>query len=348
MNATNPFTLLRAAFGREANTYAGADIGLARRFASVLWPAGTVVMLVMVPFFPPDHAIGAWGWLMPLVALAGMSAGAYVSRRHPERITFNFLYVAGYWGLINVATMQWLGGGRGAPYHELFLIHLIGTGLQHPPRRFAAFLACVYGAAVAPVFYAGSEEVGQIATELCLWTGIGVFLLLLMRRIRAQRVAAHELARVDVLTGLGNRRAFDEALDESLGRARRNGTRVCVIVTDLDGFKDINDVYGHVAGDECLKQAAAALRATVREGESCFRWGGDEFAVLVPDAAEGDAAALAARIQASVMHSCCAPDGRPLTITCGHAEIRGDVTPAGAVAAADSMLLSLKSRQPVG
>jgi diguanylate cyclase (GGDEF)-like protein len=348
LEARNPLALVRAVFGREANTYAGSDIDLARRFARVLWPAGTAVMLVMVPFFPPTRQIGAWGWAVPAFASLTVCVSAILVRRRPERVTYNFLYVAGYWSLIVITAMQWLGGGRVAPYHELLLIQLIGTGLQHPPRRFVAFLVCVYAAAFAPLLYAGSLDAGEIPTELALWTGIGVFLLLLMRRIRAQRVAAHELARVDALTGLGNRRAFDEALDDALARARRNGTRVSVLVTDLDDFKDINDLHGHVAGDDCLRQAAATLRATVREGEGCYRWGGDEFAVLVPDAAEGDGAMLSARVQSAVMHSCRTPDGRPLTITCGHAEIGGESTPAGAVAAADAVLLSLKSREPVG
>jgi diguanylate cyclase (GGDEF)-like protein len=305
-------------------------------------------MLVMVPFFPPTHALGSWGWAFPAFAAFCMTINATIARRRPDLITFNVLYAAGYWGLANIAMMQWLGGGRIAPYHELFLLQIIGTGLQHPPRRFAIFLLCVYAAAFAPVFYNGPFAEGEIATELALWTGIGIFLLLLMRRIRQQRVDAHALARVDALTGLGNRRAFDEALDDALARARRTGTRVAVLVTDLDGFKRINDVHGHLAGDECLKQAAATLRATVREGEGCFRWGGDEFAVLVPDGAEGDAAVLAERVKSAVMHSCRTPDGEPLGITCGHAEIGGELTAAGAVEAADSVLLSLKSRQPVG
>jgi diguanylate cyclase (GGDEF)-like protein len=347
MSTSNPIWLLRAVFGREANTYAGADIELARRFALVLWPAGTVVLLVMLPFFPPTHVVGAWGWAFPAFAVLVMAVNVTIARRHRELVSYNVLYVAGYWSLANIAMMQWLGGGRLAPYHELYLLIIIGTGLQHPPRRFALFLASVYAAAFAPVFYDGPREAGQVATELALWTGIGIFLLLFMRRIRQQRVDAHTLARVDALTGLGNRRAFDEALDEALARARRNGSRVSVLVTDLDGFKNINDVHGHVAGDECLKQAAATLRATVRDGEGCYRWGGDEFAILVPDAAEGDASALAARVESAVMHSCRTPDGAPLTITCGHAEIGGEFTPATAVEAADSMLLSLKSRQPV-
>ena len=345
--AGTPVKLLRAVFGRDANTYAGADLEMARRFASVLWPAGTLVMMVMVPFFPPTHQIGGWGWVLPVFALVLTFATAAAARRNPERVTYDVLYASGFWALANLTAMQWLGGGRIAPYHELFLLLLIATGLQHPPRRFVVFLLCVYAAAFAPLVYAGRLDAGEIPTELALWTGIGVFLLLFMRRIRDQRIAAHELARVDALTGLGNRRAFDEALDDALARARRAGSRLSVIVTDLDGFKRINDEHGHVAGDECLKRAASTLRATVRDGEGCFRWGGDEFAVLVPDAAEGDAEVLASRIRSAVLRACSAPDGTPLTITCGHAEIGGDSTSTNALAAADSVLLALKTREPV-
>ena len=347
MTDADAHTLLsraRSAFARSKDPYAGADLALAQRFAVVMWPAGTLVILALIPFFPPTHAIGAWGWIVPAQGVAVVAGGFWFARRHPERVDYDVLYYAGFFGLVNITLMQWLGGGRVAPYHELFLLQIIGTALMHPPRRFIAFLLSVYAAAFAPYFYArGTSEPGQVVTELVLWTGLGFFLVLFMGKVRSQRVVAHELARVDPLTELGNRRAFDEALDHALARARRHGTRVSVLVTDLDDFKRINDVYGHVAGDDCLMQAAATLRATVRDGEGCFRWGGDEFAVLVPDAAEGDGAALAARVEAAVAAACRAPDGRPLTITCGHAEIDGESSAAGAVAAADAVLLSLKS-----
>ena len=121
-----------------------------------------------------------------------------------------------------------------------------------------------------------------------------------------------------------------------------------VLVTDLDDFKRINDVHGHIAGDDCIRQAADALRATVRGGEGCFRWGGDEFAVVVQDAVPGAAAILAARVEAAVSEFGRAPDGAPLTLTCGYTEVGGESTPADAVAAADDVLRSLKSREPVG
>ena len=99
---------------------------------------------------------------------------------------------------------------------------------------------------------------------------------------RADVVAELESqARIDPLTGLPNRRAWDEALRSALGRAARDGQPICVAVLDLDGFKAFNDTHGHQAGDRALKAVAAAWRAEVREGDLLARWGGDEFALLV-------------------------------------------------------------------
>src|SRR4051812_36202152 len=153
MDRHNPITLFRAVFGREANTYAGADIELARRFARVLWPVGTVMMLVMVPFFPPTHQIGGWGWAVPAFATVCMCINTTLARRNPERVTYNVLYVAGYWGLLNVAAMQWLGGGPVAPHHQLFLIPLIRTGPPHPPPRVVALFLFVFLAALPPPLF---------------------------------------------------------------------------------------------------------------------------------------------------------------------------------------------------
>jgi diguanylate cyclase (GGDEF)-like protein len=280
-------------------------------------------------------------------------AGLAVVRRNPERVTYDFLWYAAWIALAQVALLQWLAGGRVAPYHEIYLFQIIGTALMHPPRRFALFVAAVVAAGFAPAVYAPSTaRVGEIATEQFLWVGLGVFLLLFMRRVRAQRVElkqvgdeASQLARVDPLTGLGNRRAFDEALERELAEARADGRAVRLLVADLNDFKEINDVHGHLAGDHCLRAAAEALRATVRSGDGCFRWGGDEFAVIAGPASADDAAALAARIERAVAGACHAPTGRPLSIACGHAAVDGAATPTEAIAAADAALLALKRRR---
>jgi diguanylate cyclase (GGDEF)-like protein len=106
-----------------------------------------------------------------------------------------------------------------------------------------------------------------------------------------------ERAERDTLTGLYNRRLFDHELKTALARARRSGEPVSLLVVDVDGLKEINDVGGHGAGDDALRALADALRTSVRAGDTIFRLGGDEFAVVLPGATAEAGAAVAARAQ---------------------------------------------------
>jgi diguanylate cyclase (GGDEF)-like protein/putative nucleotidyltransferase with HDIG domain len=99
----------------------------------------------------------------------------------------------------------------------------------------------------------------------------------------------------DGLTGLYNRRYFHERLTQEVARARRTDTMLCVLVIDLDGFKAINDLLGHPAGDEVLQNAASALQSSVRIYDVLARTGGDEFAVILPETPPASAQAGAER-----------------------------------------------------
>ncbi len=114
------------------------------------------------------------------------------------------------------------------------------------------------------------------------------------RRILAER-EARALALEDPLTGLPNRRQFDEALAHAVAAPPRAGASHAVLALDLNGFKKVNDVYGHLAGDEVLAQVALRLRQAVREGDLVARLGGDEFAVLATHIASSEAATGVAR-----------------------------------------------------
>lgn len=104
------------------------------------------------------------------------------------------------------------------------------------------------------------------------------------------------LATTDELTGVANRRAFDERLTEALSRSHRSGTPLSLIIFDVDHFKEVNDRFGHLAGDRVLQRISHTVRETVRPNDTVARWGGDEFAVLVESSAD-DTRLLAERLQ---------------------------------------------------
>ena len=105
------------------------------------------------------------------------------------------------------------------------------------------------------------------------------------------------LARTDALTGVPNRRVWEEELPRELDRARRMGTSLCVAILDLDNFKHYNDRYGHQAGDRVLKEAASAWRAQMRSSDLLARYGGEEFVLLLPRCAIDDAIQIVERLR---------------------------------------------------
>jgi diguanylate cyclase (GGDEF)-like protein len=107
---------------------------------------------------------------------------------------------------------------------------------------------------------------------------------------------AMQLAMQDALTQLGNRRSFDEQLKRTMAQASRRHTRVGLVLGDLNKFKAVNDSFGHVVGDKVLQHFAIALKQSVRDTDSIFRFGGDEFAIIVEDACEQSLSAIEHRI----------------------------------------------------
>ena len=110
---------------------------------------------------------------------------------------------------------------------------------------------------------------------------------------------AHRSAHTDALTGLGNRRALDEALVSAVARAERTGSGLALVYFDLIGLKAVNDHRGHHAGDETLQAFARALAGSARASDLSYRVGGDEFVVLMPETGPDDVTALIDRIVAA-------------------------------------------------
>ena len=158
------------------------------------------------------------------------------------------------------------------------------------------------------------------------------------RQARQAEVSRRQ-AEVDALTGLPNRRAWESALEAEEVRCRRYGVPAAVCFVDLDGFKEINDRGGHEAGDEQLRVAARVLAETARSGDVVARVGGDEFAVLLLEADQDQAAAATERFDRAL-----ADAGVPGSVGAARRPARG--TLADAVAEADAAMYATKrSRQ---
>jgi len=141
------------------------------------------------------------------------------------------------------------------------------------------------------------------AVRASMFAGLGILVGLQAdqrRRLLAERDALVEELRDgamrDQLTGLANRRAWDERFALEMRRARRTGSPLSVAVVDLDGFKQINDRQGHAEGDRLLRARAAAFASAIRETDFVARLGGDEFLVVFPDCWASEAADVAARL----------------------------------------------------
>jgi diguanylate cyclase (GGDEF)-like protein len=147
-------------------------------------------------------------------------------------------------------------------------------------------------------------------------------------------------SRRDELTTLPNRRAFEERLPVEVARASRSQSALSLCLLDLDGFKAVNDQLGHPAGDQVLRSVAAILDAS-RVADDCFRIGGDEFAILMPETTPRQARVAAERIAAQVLEAM--PEGRAIGVSFG---IAGTTDPDAEAlfATADAELLATKNR----
>jgi diguanylate cyclase (GGDEF)-like protein len=172
-------------------------------------------------------------------------------------------------------------------------------------------------------------------------------LTLVRERITMQ---ASELARatsVDPLTGLTNRREFQNRLEEELERARRHSLDLALLMIDLDGFKAINDTKGHIAGDAALQAAAKVLQRSVRKFDVCARYGGDEFAIITPGSTAPQALQHAERIRRRIGHFQGArgtlEEGPPLTASIGVAVVTPGMSSTQLISLADRALYRAKA-----
>lgn len=206
--------------------------------------------------------------------------------------------------------------------------------------------SCVYRLTV------GSEPMGEVsftrdqpfsAREIAILELLGSYLLYPLRNAllyaRALRVALE-----DPLTGAFNRVALAGSLERDISLARRHGSPFSVIMLDLDHFKTINDRYGHLTGDCMLKIVVEQIRHCVRDSDPVFRYGGEEFTVLLSNTDAAGAARLAERIRATTaqLETLCEGHLVRVTLSAGVAELNPDDGPERLLLRADRALYQAK------
>ena len=210
------------------------------------------------------------------------------------------------------------------------------------------------GPALATIaFYLGTASViafvGQIHREVSTWREFTSRMQLEHEQERSQELLQQleRLSREDPLTGLANRRCWDETLAKEFERSVRHGTDLAILLCDLDRLKAVNDRYGHPTGDRVLQAAAEVLNARVRAGDLAARLGGDEFGVLCPDTGEEAATALAEDLRVRLSELApVTPDLPAVTMSIGVAHrTHPDASPNEITLRADGRLYMAKRRR---
>lgn len=297
----------------------------------------------------PDSA-GGHGWASMAVAITGSAAIAMVLLAWPDRFGPNAIYSLCFLGVAYVATSVWLTGDSAPPQLSLLLIWSVYVPIWNPAIRTVAFFAFVALAAAAPLSY-GSWDSGfaaDLAGRLPLWFALGALGGYRMRQLRdetrgleANGERATQLAYTDPLTGLANRRAFDRDLRRGIALAVREDHALTVVLADVKRFKEVNDRFGHTAGDRHLRGVAAKVEQVLRDGDGGYRWGGDEFAMLLTGTDAEGAAKVCARLDMLLADAQVGAD-MPIELTYGVSQFHEGMQPLEVLEKADVELIANK------
>jgi len=314
---------------------------LMARSLAYLFAAGGLVTLVLFLLLPHPEANTAGILSVAGAALVFGLAIEIADGRLPRRA---YPWIVGAGNLLVTGAVYFRGSPTTA--HALFYLWVTFFSFYFLSRAAAVFQLLLCGAGYALALNALAEAPPH---ALELWTitlvtlvVAGFLIASLKSRIDKMVFRLANAARTDVLTGLMNRRGFEEAFELELERARRGGRTLSVLVGDLDNFKQINDRFGHHAGDLVLARASSILERHKRRIDTVARLGGEEFALVVPDADDHSAYMLAERLRTG-LRDAFALEALPLTISFGVASFPGHGDSyAGLLGAADDALYAAK------
>jgi diguanylate cyclase (GGDEF)-like protein len=357
---------VRLSYRQTSTAVVGGSIGCAM-FVWVFWDVSDTSALIswwivsQATFFariapwvgykrrPNDDRIERWGRLYVLLTVLQGS-----------------IWGAAWWILLptsdplyNLVAALWIVGLSGSavsaytahlPSMLAFLVPVVAPGII---KLFTLSDQIYVGLGLAISIYAGVLIRAAIPVNRAMVRSIGLNFEL-EREIKQRKEIEdqlRELSITDALTGLSNRRHFDDVLDAELQRAQRKGHSLSLVLIDIDDFKSFNDTHGHVKGDECLQRLSTLIEETVRRpGDLAARYGGDELALIFPDTDAADALRITDGIckaiyDLNLSHESSSVSGCDrITTSAGIASIapKRDSVPADFVLAADKALYKAK------
>jgi diguanylate cyclase (GGDEF)-like protein len=296
------------------------------RLAGLLFLVGSLGSIPVNQLFEPGVDPRAH-----FVTALGVASGLLCFVMPWDRIAERSFHALPPVAAVEVAITMWGVAPHGRAYMWFLVFIVVFAGYAFESRK--AVVAHVLVAASmlsVPILTSTSSDLDNVVAEtlvalpiLVVAAGVVVHL---RERLTAAIAAVGEEARIDALTGVGNYRLLDERLRYELTRHRRTGRPLSVVILDLDNFKAVNDVLGHLVGDQLLREVADSLRATVREADTVVRQGGDEFCILAPETGAEEAALLVGRIKHALRGLVAV--GEPLSTSAGCATFPDDATSA--------------------
>ncbi|NLT05242.1 MAG: GGDEF domain-containing protein [Solirubrobacterales bacterium] len=316
----------------------------AMALAAALFAGGALLTLVALaaPRSAEVDVAGSWA-----VAL-GSAVIAAVYWLGRDSLPFQSLYVGIALGTAMITFGIYINGerdGGAAALNEVYYVWPVVFAAYYFPWRVLVaelvLVAAAYAAALRLVD-AGSIAPTRWLIVVTMLAGVGWLIRRLQTRLHDLLDQLAETARRDVLTGLLNRRGFEERLEAELTRATRGERPVALVLGDVDRFKEVNDRLGHPAGDAVLLRVAELLAGVGRRGDTVARLGGEEFVFVLPDAEIEQALALAERARRAV-ETAFADEPLPLTASFGAVAFpRDGTTPSALLETADRALYAAK------
>lgn len=269
---------------------------------------GAAAALPVVMMLLPGPAVDPL--LMVLGALMVVGALAAVALLPWPRLSDWWLLVPVVGYVAGIAVLRHAGGGNASGVGPLVIVPVVWVALVGTRRTLAVASLGPAAAYWLPIVLSGPAMYPDSGWRIGALFGVmgwllGLPVLRLRDGLAGQAARLHALALEDALTGLPNRRAWEQHVERELERCGRAEQRLCLALIDVDDFKGFNDRGGHAAGDELLREVAGTWADALRRGDVLARLGGDEFGVLLPAASLDEATQVLERVRSKTPSATC-------------------------------------------